>query len=161
MTFRLAPMDFAIRAMTIVLLALPLVFLAAASARSVFFVAPALFLVAIYLWIWIWFRPTQFVVRPHVLEITWPLRRREISRDGITSVRLVDRGELRTEVGRSMRVGAGGLWGGFGWLWSQRRGLVRMYVSRLDGLVFIERGPEQPWLLTPERPEEFVRALGR
>jgi hypothetical protein len=58
-----------------------------------------------------------------------------------------------------MRVGAGGLWGGFGWFWTTRRGLVRMYVSRIDHFVWIERGPAQPWLITPDHPDAFVRAL--
>ncbi|HYZ90561.1 MAG TPA: PH domain-containing protein [Myxococcales bacterium] len=152
-------MDSAIRALTVVLLALPAIFLAAASYGRLPLLLPALFLVVLYLWIWLWFRPTGFVVKPHVLEIRWPLRRCQLRRDGITAVRLMDRGELRNEVGRSIRVGAGGLWGGFGWLRSERRGIVRMYVSRVDGLVWIERGSERPWLLTPERPEEFARAL--
>ena len=88
-----------------------------------------------------------------------PLRRREIARRSISSVRLIDRATLRREVGWGMRVGAGGLGGGFGWLWTTRRGLVRMYVSRLDGFVWIERGAGQPWLITPDRPDAFVQAL--
>jgi hypothetical protein len=31
-----------------------------------------------------------------------------------------------------LRIGVGGLWGVFGWLWT-RRGLVEVYVSRTDG----------------------------
>jgi hypothetical protein len=38
-----------------------------------------------------------------------------------------------------------------------RRGIVRMYVSRVDDLVWLERGREQPWLLTPEQPDGFIR----
>jgi hypothetical protein len=34
-----------------------------------------------------------------------------------------------------------------------------MYISRTDGYVWIERGEQRPWLLTPQDPEEFVRAL--
>ena len=40
-----------------------------------------------------------------------------------------------------------------------KRGLVRMYVSRIDHFVWIERGPAQPWLITPDHPDAFVRAL--
>jgi hypothetical protein len=76
-------------------------------------------------------------------------------------VRQVDRQELRRDVGWGMRVGAGGLWGGFGWLWTSRRGIVQMYVSRLDRFGWIERGKERQWLITPERAEEFVAALTR
>ena len=71
----------------------------------------------------------------------------------------MDKHQLEREVGRSMRVGAGGLGGGFGWLWTQKRGVVRMYISRTDGLVWIERRSDRPWLITPERPDNFVRAL--
>ena len=76
-------------------------------------------------------------------------------------MRQVDRQEPRRDVGWGMRVGAGGLWGGFGLLWTARRGIVQMYVSRLDRFVWIERGKERPWLITPERAEEFVAALTR
>jgi len=58
-----------------------------------------------------------------------------------------------------MRVGAGELGGGFGWLWTKRHGIVQMYVSRTDGYVWIERRNDRPWLLTPDEPEIFVRVL--
>ena len=158
-TFRPAPMCTRIRLLTLALLALPLVFVAIALSGTRLLLGPAAFLLVIYLWIWLWFRPTGFVVQPRVLEIVWPVRRREIPRDDITAVRVIDRAELRREVGRGMRVGAGGLGGGFGWLWTEKRGVVRMYVSRADRFVWIERRSDRPWLITPDRPEEFVRAL--
>jgi hypothetical protein len=34
-----------------------------------------------------------------------------------------------------------------------------MHISRTDGLVWIERRSDRPWLITPERPDTFVRAL--
>jgi hypothetical protein len=34
-----------------------------------------------------------------------------------------------------------------------------MYVSRSRDLVWIDLGPERPWLITPERPDELVRLL--
>ena len=159
MTFRLAPMDFLMRLLTLALLALPPLFLAIALLGNRWLLGPAVFLGALYVWIWLWFRPTRFVVQPRVLEIVWPARRREIPREDMVAVRLLDKHELRREVGWAMRVGAGGLWGGFGWLWTQKRGIVRMYISRTDGLVWIERRVDRPWLITPERPEAFVRAL--
>jgi hypothetical protein len=36
-----------------------------------------------------------------------------------------------------------------------------MYISRTDSFVWIERAGGRPWLLTPEEPQEFVRALSR
>jgi hypothetical protein len=145
--------------LTLALLALPLVFLANAVIGGGRLAIPGLLLVAIYAWVWLRFRPTLFVVRPGVLEVIWPLKRRQIRREEIADVRLIDKGELRQQVGWGMRVGAGGLWGGFGWLWTARRGIVQMYISRTDGFVWIERVDERPWLITPEHPEAFIRSL--
>ena len=122
-------------------------------------VGPGLLVALIYAWIWTRFRPTAFVVHPHVLEITWPLKRREIGRRQISSVRLITRQELRSQIGWGMRIGAGGLWGGFGWLWTARRGIVQMYISRVDRFVWIECANERSWLISPDQPEAFVRAL--
>ena len=157
--FRLAPMSPVIMILTLVLLLLPVAFFAAALRWHRLFALPALFLLCISAWVWLWFRPTEFIVGPGGIEIIWPLRRRTIRRDTITGVRRINRQELWDETGWALRVGAGGLWGGFGFLWTARRGIVRMYVSRVDDLVWIERGREQPWLLTPEQPDAFVHAL--
>jgi hypothetical protein len=67
---------------------------------------------------------------------------------------------LRKELGWAIRVGVGGLWGAFGSLWTSRRGSVEVYVSRTDGLVWIERRVGRPLLITPTNPEGFLRALG-
>jgi hypothetical protein len=99
------------------------------------------------------------MVYSNSLEVIWPLKRRRIPREEITAVRQVDGEELTREIGWGTRVGAGGLWGGFGLLWTRRRGMVQMYISRTDGYVWIERGNKRPWLLTPLEPEEFIRAL--
>src|SRR6267142_1983026 len=138
MTYRLAPMSPEILVLTIVLLSLPLVFLALAAFWTMpLLLAPALFILVIYAWIWPLARPTAFVVQP----------------------RTIDRQTLRREAGWGMRVGAGGLFGAFGYLWTTRRGLVRMFVSRTDRFVWIERKSERPWLITPDQPDAFVRAL--
>lgn len=159
MRFRLAPMCRFILVLTLIMAALPVAFLIGGALGARVLWAPGLLLVLIYAWVWTRFRPTAFVVQPRALEVIWPLKRRQVPRDGITAVRLVTRPELRREVGWGMRVGTGGLWGGFGWLWTARRGIVQMYVSRLDRFVWIERGAERPWLITPERPEAFVSAM--
>jgi hypothetical protein len=159
MRFDLAPMCSFLRRLTLGLAALPIVFVVAAALGAWPLWGPAIFVVLIYAWIWTRFRPTAFVVHPDDIEVIWPLKRRRIPRSGVSAVRLVDREELRRQVGWGMRVGAGGLWGGFGWLWTARRGIVQMYVSRLDRFVWIERGGARPWLVTPDRPEMFVQAL--
>ena len=152
--FRIAPMCMMMRIITLALLALPVLFV-----LSAVFAIFAIFLVAIYSWVWLRFRPTQFVVHQDVLEVVWPLKRRQISRDSISDVRIVNRRDLKPQLGWGMRIGAGGLWGGFGWLWTQRRGIVQMYISRFDDLVWIERTAGRPWLISPERPQEFAQAL--
>jgi hypothetical protein len=159
MRFALAPMCLLIRRLTLVMAALPAVFLVAGTVGSRPLFVPAMLVLLIYGWVWARFRPTAFVVHPDSLEVIWPLKRRRIPRAEVSSVRVMDPQEFRREVGWGMRVGAGGLWGGFGWLWTSHRGIVQMYVSRLDRFVWIERGRERPWLITPDRPEEFVRAL--
>lgn len=141
------------------LLVLPMIFLAMTVFGKWPLAVPTLLLVPLYAWVWLRFRPSRFIVRPTELEVIWPLKRRYIPRRHIRDVRLIAKEELRRQTGVCMRVGAGGLWGGFGWLWTQRRGIVRMYVSRTDGLVWIECAGDWPWLITPEAPEAFVRAL--
>jgi len=157
--FRLARMSPTILAFTLGLLVLPLVLLGYAASGESPLVVPGLLLVAIYAWVWLRFRPRCFVVHPDAVEVIWPLKRRQIPRGDIFNVRLISKDELRQEIGWRIRVGAGGLWGGFGWLWTQRRGIVQMYVSRADGLVWIECVSGRLWLITPEHPEAFVRAL--
>lgn len=158
-SFRLARMSPLILGLTLLLFALPFVFLAKAFFGNHQLAIPALIVIAAYSWIWLRFRPTLFVIRPEVLEVIWPLKRRQIRRKDILSVRLMNKQDLRHETGWCMRVGAGGLWGGFGWLWTRRRGILQMYISRTDHFVWVERVSGRPWLITPEQPEAFVRAL--
>ncbi len=158
-SFRLAPMSTIIRGLTGVLLGIPLAFFAITLVGTSRLVGPAVLVVTIYSWVWLRFRPTMFVVRQDVLEVIWPLKRHQIARVNITEVRTLDNNELRREVGWGVRVGAGGLWGGFGWLWTQRRGIVQMYISRTNDFVWIECTSGRPWLITPEHPDAFVQAL--
>jgi len=145
--------------LTIVLLGLPIVFGVLSVVANRWFAVPTAFVVATYVWIWTRFRPTKFVVSPDGVEVVWPLKRRMIPPGSISGAKVIDSKEMRSRVGWGMRVGAGGLWGGFGWLWTSRRGIVQMYISRLDQFVWIETTDDRPWLITPERPEIFVHAL--
>lgn len=121
--------------------------------------ATAAFILAIVLVTWLWYRPTRFVVGPSTLTIVWPLRARELARPGITDARIVDVRTLRDILGTGMRIGVGGLFGQFGWVWSTKRGLVDCYITRVRGIVWVERGEERPLMITPEDPEGFVRAV--
>lgn len=159
-SFRLAPMSGVIRTLTVALCVLPVALMASAAFYRGLAV-PALLMLAIYAWVWLRFRPTRFDVHPWGLEVAWPFKRRTLRRDEISAVRMVGTRELRSEIGWCLRIGAGGLWGAFGWLWTSRRGIIQMYVSRTDGFVWIERAHGKSWLITPERPDAFVRALER
>jgi hypothetical protein len=150
-----------IRLITLILLALPAIFVLGVVFGRALLITPTILLLAIYAWVWLRFRPNQFVVRQDALEVVWPLKRRQISLDSIAAVRIVNSRDLKPQIGWGIRVGAGGLWGGFGWLWTQRRGIVQMYISRINDLVWIDRKVGRPWLISPERPQEFVQALSR
>jgi hypothetical protein len=168
--FRLAPMTWDLAILTLVLLPLPLL-VGVVGPVALVGHPPAwlssvlhgagYFVLAIYFWIWCWSRPTRFVVGHESIEIVWPLRTHTLALSGVMAARMIDRKQLRDEVGWGMRVGAGGLWGAFGYLWTAKRGLVRMYISRTDRFVWIEQGEGQPWLITPDEPEAFLRAIGK
>jgi hypothetical protein len=158
-SFPLARMSPLMLTPTLLFLAAPPALLVGALFGSRQLWAAALLLFAIDAWVWLRFRPSRFTVQQNGLEVIWPLKNRHIPRESIVSARVIDRQELKREIGWGMRVGAGGIWGGFGWLWTTRRGVVQTYISRTDGFVWIERAGDRPWLLTPEEPEEFVRAL--
>lgn len=158
-SFRLAPMSPLMLAPTLLFLTAPPALLIAGLSGKHQLWALGLLLLAIDVGVWLRFRPSRFVVQRNGLEVVWPLKRRHISRESIVSARVLNRQELRREIGWGMRIGAGGIWGGFGWLWTSRRGLVQMYISRTDRFVWIEHDGDRPWLITPEKPEEFVRVL--
>jgi hypothetical protein len=155
-------MSRAIRWLTGALLSIPAWFLGIAwlVPQLAVFALVAAAIVALYAAIWVWWRPSGFEVSSDGLGIRFPGATRRIPTHRIAGARILTTAEFRDEVGLALRIGVGGLWGGFGWLWTQRRGLVEFYVSRLDGLVWIERRDGRPLLVTPSDPSGLVRALG-
>jgi hypothetical protein len=158
-TFRIAPMSGGIAVLTATLLAIPAGMFVGVFAGVKVLAGPSVLIGLIYGCVWLLFRPTKFVIHKDALEIIWPLKRRRIERASINGVSKIDAKELKREIGWGARIGAGGLWGGFGWLWTRHRGVVEMYISRTDSFVWIECGMNRPLLITPEWPNEFVRAL--
>ena len=159
-TFVLAPMSPTIAVVTVFVWLLPLLFGVLAVSNGLWILGvTALFLLTIYIWVWLWFRPTQFTIVDESIEIQFPLRRRSISKAHFIDVRAIDFKDFQAEAGWAVRIGVGGLWGGFGWLWTHRRGMVEFYISRLDGFVFINRTDGYPLLITPVNPHQFVEAL--
>jgi hypothetical protein len=159
--FPLAPMCTLMRAVTVVLLFLPLLVGAALACTPIPFLGACTFasLALLYLYVWLWWRPTHFALDDAGLTIRWPARRARVPWDRIGDAREVTSRELREELGIAARVGIGGLWGGFGWLWSSRRGWLDLYVSRTDGMVLVEGKGRRPLLVTPADPAGFSRAL--
>lgn len=163
--FPLAPMSPFVRGLTGVILAFPVLFLilglSVGPPVSYLLVPLAGLLLCLDGAVWLWARPTRFEVTADALVLVWPLRRRRIPRAAIRGASVLDRAGARRQLGVTARIGVGGLWGGFGWAWSSRLGLVELWVSRGTDLVLVERRPGRALILTPDRPEAFVAALGR
>jgi len=160
--FRLAPMSPTIWGLTLVVFAIavgvPTAMAFAPPREFALWFAPAIavFLAVVLVFVWAWWRPRRFEVSSEGLRIVWPLQQRFIPRGEITAVRRVEKAEL----GWTIRTwGAGGFLGGFGRFRSRKLGPLEVYVSRSDGMVFVERAGARPLLLTPERPEEFVEEV--
>lgn len=151
-----------LRVLTGISLALPAILIAAAVATPAasrgMLVGVSLLVVLTYASVWLAWRPTRFEVDATSLRIVWSTRSRTIPRAAIEGVRLVTAADFRAEHGFGMRIGAGGLWGGFGLL-RTRRTTFSMWISRTDRLVIVELRGARPLLLTPETPERFIAAL--
>ena len=132
---------------------------AALGPAPLFLGAVGLAVAALYGAVWLWWRPAAFIVSGAGLRVRFPGRRVEIPAHDVTGARVLGAEEFKREFGLSLRVGAGGLWGGFGWLWTSRGGWVEFYVSRTDGFVLVARRAGTPLLVTPEDPEGFAEAL--
>ena len=124
--------------------------------------APWAVLMGVVVWgvllmVWAVYRPARFEVGPEGLRIVWPLRSRFIPAGRILRADPVS----KKDVGLLMRTcGAGGFLGCFGWFYSRRVGHMSAYLSRYDGLVLVRLEDTRPLLISPERPEEFVAAVG-
>ncbi len=101
------------------------------------------------------FSPRGFSLSPDGLRIHRPFGTHVLPFDRIRAARRAQSGELcglRT-------FGSGGMFGFFGWFWSRRLGHYRAYVTHRQDMVLVEA--ERPYLLSPERPDDFLRALSQ
>jgi len=160
--FRLAPMSTSLRVLTWALFLLPAVLLyqgvqSPVPTRAVL-LATVAFVVLVYASVWFVWRPTRFEIDAGTLRIVWPTRSRTILRTAVEDVRIVTAAQFRAEFGYGMRIGAGGLWGGFGLL-KMRATTFSMWISRLDRFVIVGLRGARPLLVTPEEPERFAAAL--
>jgi hypothetical protein len=157
--FRLAPMSGIILSLTIALFFLPLAFFGAAVwSRGTPLLIGGVFVSLIYLLVWLYFRPTRFELSAETFTIVWPIRRYRVNLSDLRDAEMLSGREFKIRYGRAFRIGAGGLWGGFG-LMLIRGGRLRFYISRLDGYVLVHARVGRSLLITPERPAEFVRRL--
>ncbi len=125
---------------------------------NIVMIGSAIFMVVLYASVALLFRPTRFVVDAAALRIVWPLRMRTIDRGDVVDVRSVTSKEFHDEFGYGMRVGVGGLWGGFGLLKTSRE-TFSMWISRTDRFVVVMLKGARPLLLTPDDPDRFVASL--
>ncbi len=158
-TFRLAPLRGLLLWLTVAVLPLPLLIGWAGSAAG----TPALwwvagFIGAIYAVVWVYMRPTSFEITPTSLDIVWPVRRHSTSLDEIVDVALLTLSEFRNRYGIGYRIGAGGLWGGFG-LYKTKDVTFQFYISHMDRFVVIDRQNDRPLMITPENPDDFAAEL--
>ena len=119
-----------------------------------------LFVVVIYAAVWLLGRPTAFELDAAGLWIRWPLRSQRIAVGDIAGADLLSRESFRRDFGWGMRIGAGGLWGGFGLLKTGRE-TFSMWISRTDRFVLVSLRDARPLMLTPNQPERFVEAVHR
>ncbi len=157
--FGLAPMHGLLLWLTLVMLSLPFVFgLAGSAAGTGALWGVAAFIVIVYLFVWLYMRPTRFELGSDSLDIVWPVRRRSNPFAAMQSVESITGAEFRKQYGIGYRIGAGGLFGGFG-LYKTKSETFEFYVSRLDYFVIIERINARPLMITPETPDRLVAEL--
>lgn len=159
-SFRLAPMSNMIRVITIGFLVLPSIFAVIGLVqRSWPFGVASLFLVVIFGAVWLWCRPLRFDIYPKYLKIVFPLWSRTITLGTVSEIALLRLGAFHYQFGFPIRLGVGGLWGGFGWLWTPKQGLLEFYVSQLDNFVVIKRKRGLTLMITPANPSQFVSVI--
>lgn len=116
--FALAPMSTDVRVLTWIVLAIPLALGMGARQASwpaqTVLVGVTVLIVVLYASVWLWWRPSAFEVGPAGLRIRWPLRTRSIPARDLAEAVVLARDAFRREFGWGVRIGAGGLWGGFG-----------------------------------------------
>lgn len=159
-SFKLAPMSSVIKGLTIALWLLPLFF----GIFSLIFREWQLFnigliLIALYSAVWLWCRPSRFMILNNYIEIVFPAWRRSIPIQDISGIRIISQNSFQQEFGWAMRIGVGGLWGGFGWLWTSRGGFLEFYISQLDEFVIISRLKGNSLLITPVNPNHFIETV--
>lgn len=127
-------------------------------------VAPVLFwpsglMLCIYAGVWLLGRPSSFILSETQLIVRWPLGARHYRHDELVRAEHIDAVEFKRRIGVAIRVGAGGLWGVFGLLWSVKAGWVNVYLSSHKQFVWLEFAGRRPLIITPQRAAQFLEQL--
>jgi hypothetical protein len=158
--FKTPPMSGSIKVLTYIIAALPVpLAYAGFTVNKPALYTWALFLVLLSAGVWLWMRPTHYEIDSRALTVVWPLRKYVVPKSSINRVRVLDDVEIKKELGSAVRIGVGGLFGGFGLLWTRRRGLIRFYITRCDSLVMIDRNDGRSFLITVDNPHGMVKEL--
>lgn len=160
--FAMAPMAPVFVLVTGMLLAIPVIWIAAAITRAEMrtnAIAMASAFIAAVVGVFVAMRPTHFVVDEERITIAFPVRSSSIDRASIIHARILPRSDLSAVLGWSWRFGVGGLFGNFGLLWTSKRGWVTTYLTTRDAWVLLERSSGRPLLLSPADPHAFLRAI--
>lgn len=99
------------------------------------------------------YSPTGFSVGPEGVRIHKPGGTVLLPLGSLRAARRAAPGELcglRT-------FGSGGLFGYFGWFWTRSLGHYRAYITSRHHMVLVQA--ERAYLLSPERPEDFLARL--
>lgn len=150
--YPVAAMSGGIFALTSVLLLIPVLML--------FWGPPAIagILIILFGYVWFWLRPSGFKITDDDLVIVWPLRKKVISRRVIRDVQAKTKTVFRDQYGMGIRIGAGGLWGGFGYLWTKKE-MLEMYITSTEHLVVLEIEDGRNVLISPDDENRFVTDL--
>lgn len=155
--YKLAPMDQYMKRMTNFCLLIPVFFFLVGPLLPYLLIC-AFLIVFIYSVIWFRMRPKSFVIDDENLTIEWPVGKKSWKRSEISSVEYMPREKFKETYGFGIRVGAGGLWGGFG-RYQTTDTTFRMFVSRIDGFVIVNFREGRPLMITPENPESFMKSV--
>ena len=161
--YPLAPMDRMYQGLSLFLGSLPFLFISLTlmlpGPPKLIFASSTVFLFLVYAWIWFYWRPDSFRLETTALVLEFPRREMVIDLSSVQQVHLYKNYDaFIAEWGFGIRIGAGGLFGSFGWL-KTAKGTLQMYVSRSVDLVVVEFSDRKPLLITPEQAQDFVNAL--
>jgi hypothetical protein len=162
-SFEMAPMSHVIRLVTGLLMVLPVAVVMGGVAGGGqvmgYSLGVAGAIVAIYAFVYLRMRPSRFEVEGSELRIVFPLRTLSIDLDDVVRAGPITFEIFKQRYPRPIRMGAGGLFGGFGMLMTQN-GRVQFYVSRDEPLVLLEfESGRMPVLISPSNPDEFLATI--